>query len=67
METVGFTLSGIAQLIVFVFEPMLVLPLYVVIVRFTETVVPVVFSEDKETGGVHDILVLLDFVQTVPE
>ena len=67
METEGFTLAGISQLMAFVFEPMLALPLYVVIVSVMETEVPVVFSEDRETGGVHDILLLLDFVQTVPE
>ena len=42
-ETVGFTLAGMLQEMVFVFEPMLVLPLYVVIVKTIETLVPVVF------------------------
>jgi hypothetical protein len=42
-ETVGFTLAGIPQEIVLVFEPMLVSPVYVVIVKTTLTVVPVVF------------------------
>ena len=66
-ETEGFTLDGIEQVMVFVFEPTLVLPLYVVIVSVTETEVPVVFCFAKDSGGVHSMLVSLDFVQIVPE
>ena len=66
-ETEGFTLDGIEQVMVFVFEPTLVLPLYVVIVSVTETEVPVVFSCAKDSGGVHSMLVSLDFVTIVPE
>ena len=66
-ETVGFTLAGIAQLMVFAFEPMLVLPLYVVIVNVMLTAVADGACFAKSSGGVHDMLVLLDFVATVPE
>ena len=63
----GFTLDGMEQVIVFVLEPTLVLPLYVVIVSVTETEVPVVFCCAKDSGGVHEILVLLDFDTIVPD
>jgi hypothetical protein len=63
---VGFTLAGIAQLMVLVFDPMLVLPLYVVIVNVTDTLVPAVFWLASVKGGVKDMLVLLDFVAIVP-
>lgn len=66
-DTVGFTLEGMPQEIVFVFDPMEVLPLYVVIVNTTDTDVPVVFWLAKVKGGVHDMLVLLDFVHIVPD
>lgn len=32
-----------------------------------DTLVPVMFSLAKESGGVHEILVLLDFEQIVPD
>jgi hypothetical protein len=51
---------------VFVFVPMLVLPLNVSIVNTIDTDVPVLFWLAKLKGGVNDILVLLDFVTTVP-
>ena len=63
----GFTLAGIVQLMVLVLEPMLVSPLYVVIVNTTETEVPVVFWLAKDSGGVHEMLVLLDLVAIVPD
>ena len=66
-ETEGFTLAGMEQVIVIVFDPMLVLPLYVVMVNVTETEDPVVFCCAKDSGGVHEMLVSLDFVQTVPD
>jgi hypothetical protein len=66
-ETVGFTLEGIPQVMVFVFEPMLVSPVYVVIVNTMLTDVPVVFWLAKVSGGVKEMLVLFDFVLTVPE
>jgi hypothetical protein len=52
---------------VFVAVPMLVLPLYVVIVNVIETEAPVVFWLAKVSGGVKETLVLLDFVQIVPD
>lgn len=61
----GLTLAGIAQFIVFVLLPMLVSPLYVVIVNVTETLVPVVFWLARDIGGVYEILVLLDLVHSV--
>ena len=67
IETDGFTLEGMEQVIVFVFDPMLVFPLYVVIVSVIETEVPVVFCFAKSSGGVHEMLVSLDFVQIVPD
>ena len=42
-ETVGFTLDGIAQVMVFVFVPIEVLPVNVSMVKTTLTLVPVVF------------------------
>ena len=66
-DTVGFTLEGILHEMVFVLVPMDVLPVYVVIVKVTFTDVPVVFWLAKVKGGVHDMLVLLDFVAIVPE
>lgn len=42
-ETVGFTLEGIAQVMVFVFVPIEVLPVNVSMVKTTLTLVPVVF------------------------
>lgn len=66
-ETVGFTLDGMEQVMVFVFDPMLVLPEYVVTVNVTETEDPVVFCCAKDSGGVHEMLVVLDFVAIVPE
>ena len=65
MDTVGFTLDGILHVIFFSFEPRLVPPLYVVIVRVTDTEVPVVFCLASANGGVHFILVLLDFEHMV--
>jgi len=51
---------------VFDSEPTLVLPLYVVIVNATETEEPAVFCCAKDSGGVHEMLVLLDLSQIVP-
>ena len=39
----GLTLVGIEHVMVFVFDPTLVLPLYVVIVNAIDTEIPVVF------------------------
>jgi hypothetical protein len=64
---VGFTLAGIAQLIVFVFVPRLVFPLYVVNVKVTETLVPAVFWLASDTGGVKLTEVPVVFVVIVPE
>ena len=66
-ETVGFTLEGIAQVIVFELVPMLVLPVNVSMVNVMLTAVPVVFCAAKDKGGVKEMLVSLDFVATVPE
>ena len=65
-ETVGFTDAGIAQDMVFVFVPMLVSPVNVSMVNTTLTLVPVVFCAANVKGGVHEMLVLPDFVATVP-
>ena len=53
-------------MMVFVFVPMLVLPVKVSMVNTTETDVPVVFWLANVKGGVHEMDVLLDFVATVP-
>ena len=63
---VGLIDEGIVSVIVFVVLPKDVLPLYVVQVRMQETVVPEVFWLARLNGGVHEILVLLDFVTMVP-
>ena len=65
-EQEGFTLAGIVQAIVFVAPPISVFPLYVMIVKTTETFMPDVFWLARSNGGVNEILVLLDFVQIVP-
>jgi hypothetical protein len=64
---VGFTLAGMPQVIVFVFVPMDVSPVYVVIVNVIVTDVPVTFCFAKSSGGVQLMLMLLDFVATVPD
>lgn len=63
----GFTLAGIAQDIVFDAVPMLVLPLYVVSVNTTETLVPVVFCAASVSGGVKLTEVPVVFVVIVPD
>jgi hypothetical protein len=50
-----------------VFDPTLVLPLYVVMVNVITTESPSVFWLAKESGGVQEMLVSLDFVQIVPD
>lgn len=68
IDTVGFTLDGILQVIVFVaLEHTFVSPLYVVIVSLTVTLVPVLFCCASDSGGVHAILVLPDFDTIVPD
>ena len=54
-------------MIVFVFEPREVLPLNVSIVNTIETDVPVVFWFASDNGGVHEMLVELDFVAIVAD
>ena len=51
----------------FVVDPMDVLPVYVVMVNTIDTDVPDVFCSANVKGGVHDMLVLLDFVAIVPD
>jgi hypothetical protein len=63
----GLTLEGIAHVMVFVFFPIEVLPLNVSIVNIMLTLVPVVFCNANDTGGVQDTLELFVFVATVPE
>ena len=65
-DTDGFTLAGMAQLIVFVAVPMLVLPLYVVRVNTIDTDVPVVFCRASISGGMNEMLVAVVFELTEP-
>ena len=66
-DTEGFTLAGMLHVIVFVFVPMLVSPVNVVIVNTTLTDAPVAFWLANVSGGVKEMLVAVAFVQTVPD
>ena len=65
-ETVGDTLNGIAQYMDFELVPTDVSPLNVLTVKVIWTLVPVVFCFARTSGGEKLILVLVDFVQTIP-